>query len=224
MSNLLFADSHFDDNKSKLNSCCCKIFCNGCNYANKKREWEQGLEYKCPYCREPVPDTEEEIDENLMRRIKANDPIALNEMGVKRHNEGDYEKAFEYYTTAAGLGDADANYNLSIMYSEGQGVERDLKKKIYHLEEAAIGGHPDARFNIGNHEFRNGRKNRAVKHWIIAAKLGEDDALHNVKLGFTCGFVSKEDYDAALRGHQAAVDATKSEQRDAAEEFFKDRN
>jgi hypothetical protein len=75
-----------DDNKSKLNSCCCKIFCNGCNYANKKREWEQGLEYKCPYCREPVPDTEEEIDENLMRRIKANDPIALNEMGVKRHN------------------------------------------------------------------------------------------------------------------------------------------
>jgi TPR repeat protein len=110
------------------------------------------------------------------------------------------------------------------MYSEGQGVERDLKKKIYHLEEAAIGGHPDARFNIGNHEFRNGRKNRAAKHWIIAAKLGEDDALHNVKLGFTCGFVSKEDYDAALRGHQAAVDATKSEQRDAAEEFFKDRN
>src|SRR5210317_664982 len=42
-----------DDNKSKINSCCCKIFCNGCSYANKKREWEQGLEYKCPYCREP---------------------------------------------------------------------------------------------------------------------------------------------------------------------------
>ena len=31
-------------------------------------------------------------------------------------------------------------------------------------------------------------------------------------------FVSKENYEAALRGHQAAVDATKSEQRDETEE------
>jgi hypothetical protein len=34
------------------------------------------------------------------------------------------------------------------------------------------------------------------------------------------GVVSKEDYAAALRGHQAAVDATKSEQRDAAYAFY----
>ena len=32
--------------------------------------------------------------------------------------------------------------------------------------------------------------------------------------------VSKEDFEAALRGHQAAVDATKSQQRDAAEVFY----
>ena len=31
------------------------------------------------------------------------------------------------------------------------------------------------------------------------------------------GIVSKEDYAAALRGHQAAVDATKSTQREKAE-------
>jgi DNA-binding GntR family transcriptional regulator len=40
-------------------------------------------------------------------------------------------------------------------------------------------------------------------------------------LSFVDGIVSKEDYAAALRGHQAAVDATKSKQRDAAEEFCK---
>jgi hypothetical protein len=60
-----------------------------------------------------------------------------------------------------------------------------------------------------------------MKHFIIAAKLGDDDALHKVKLGFACGFVSKKDSDAAHRGYQAAVDATKSEQRDEAEEFMK---
>jgi len=38
-----------------------------------------------------------------------------------------------------------------------------------------------------------------------------------VKGGFKRGSISKEDYASALRGHQAAVDATKSPQREAAE-------
>jgi hypothetical protein len=56
-----------------------------------------------------------------------------------------------------------------------------------------------------------------MKHYIIAAKLGHDGALKGVKNGFRGGVVSKEDYEAALRGHQAAVDATKSKQREEAE-------
>ena len=40
-------------------------------------------------------------------------------------------------------------YNLSLMYRDGQGVEKDKKKELYHLEEAAIGGHPDVRHNLG---------------------------------------------------------------------------
>ena len=63
-----------------------------------------------------------------------------------------------------------------------------------------------------------------MKHYIIAAKLGDDKSLDKVKLGFQMGLVSKDDYEAALRGHQAAVDATKSAQRDAAEEWYKKRN
>ena len=55
-----------------------------------------------------------------------------------------------------------------------------------------------------------------MQHWIIAANLGYDDALERVKKGFQRGWVSKDDYAAALRGHQAAVDATKSQQREEA--------
>jgi TPR repeat protein len=62
--------------------------------------------------------------------------------------------------------------------------------------------------------------NRAVKHFIIAAKQGHDDALERVKKGFRSELVSKEDFEAALRGHQAAVDATKSKQRDDAYAFY----
>ncbi len=106
------------------------------------------------------------------------------------------------------------------MYHEGKGVEKDPKKEVYHLEIAAIAGHAKARFNLGNHEGRNKRYEKALKHFIIAAKQGHDDALERVKEGFRSELVSKEDFEAALRGHQAAVDATKSTQREEANAFY----
>ena len=151
-----------------------------------------------------------------MERVKANDPVALRQLGGTCCKEGNFEGAFQYLSKAAALGDAEAHYNLSNMYHMGEGVEKDTTKKVYHLEEAAIGGHPIARYNLANHEGRNGREDRAYRHLIIAANLGHDDALDKVKEGFVDGLVSKEDYEAALRGHQAAVDATKSQQRDLA--------
>jgi tetratricopeptide (TPR) repeat protein len=204
-------------NASTLSSCCSQLICDGCEYANHIREMEQGLEHKCPFCREPAPKSTEEIVKNLMKRVKANDPNAINEMGKKYYHEGDYEKAFEYYTKAAVLGDIGAHHNLSVIYRTGEGVEKNEKKEVYHLEEAAIGGNPEARHNLGCYENKNGRTERAVKHFIIAAKLGHDGSLETVKKGFMDGLVSKEDYASALRGHQAAVDATKSEQRKEAE-------
>jgi len=205
-----------DENKSGAYTCCGKRVCNGCAYANITREMEQGLEQRCPYCREPMPFTKEEAEKGIMKRAKANDPIALNQVGNKCECEGDYEGSFQYYTKAAELGDMNAHFNLSLLYDKGHGVEKDMKKKVYHLEEAAIDGHADARWNLGNHEGRNGRYDRAVKHWIIAAKLGFDRGFQKVKDGYALGLVSEEDYESALRGHQAAVDATKSQQREEA--------
>jgi TPR repeat protein len=167
-----------------------------------------------------MPKTKEEVDKHYMERVKANDPIALCEMG-RKCEEGDFEGAFGYYTKAAALGNAVAHYNLSIMYKLGKGVEKNEKREVYHLEIAAIGGHPTARYNLGCHEWNAGRIDRSTKHFIIAAKLGYDDALEQVKENFRGGYVSKEDFEEALRGHQAALDATQSEQREEAYAFFK---
>eukprot|EP00986_Skeletonema_menzelii_P016682 scaffold15456_cov57-Skeletonema_menzelii.AAC.1 len=189
--------------------CCSKLICGGCDYANKKREYEGKLHFKCPFCRKAMPDTDEENNEQWMKRIEANDPVAMREMGTERYIEGDYESAFEYCTKAAALGDAVAHYQLSTLYYDGQGVEKDEKMELHHLIEAAIGGHPEARHNLAILERGNGRVDRAVKHHIIAAKLGYDRSLESVKDLYKAGQVSKEDFATALRGHQAAVDATK---------------
>jgi len=117
-----------------------------------------------------------------MKRIEKNDPVALCQVGGERYKEGDYGTAIEYLTKAAELGNVKAHYYLGVMYREGNGVEKDEKKEIYHLEEAAIGGHPDARCNLACYEGINERYERAVKHWIIAANHGHDDSIQALKL------------------------------------------
>mmetsp|Transcript_25543 Transcript_25543/g.43382 ORF Transcript_25543/g.43382 Transcript_25543/m.43382 type:complete len:135 (-) Transcript_25543:15-419(-) len=117
------------------------------------------------------------------------------------------------------LGDAEAHCQLANSYMIGQGVAVDMKKAFYHLEEAAILGSVTARYALGviKESGRGGKTERAVKHFIIGANLGCDKSLKCLKEAYAKGLVKKEDLAAALRTHQAAVDATKSPQRDAAE-------
>ena len=210
-----------DAQESTMYSCCSKYICLACSHANIKREFEGRLERKCPFCRTALHKTDEESKERLMKRVDANDPVAMREIGLERYHKGDYMAALEYSAKAAALGDADAHFHLSTLYLFGLGVEKDEKKQKHHLEQAAIGGHPGARHNLALLEGRNCQHNRAAKHWIIAAKLGCDESLEAVKNLCKDGCVSKEDFAATLRGHHAAIEATKSPQREAAYEFFK---
>jgi TPR repeat protein len=157
--------------------CCSKLICDGYEYANQMRQTKGRLEHSCPFCRQPAPKTEEEFscDETVLKRVEANDSFAMRHMGSKRyHNKGDYSTAFKYLTKAAGLGDADSHFNQSIIYRKGGGVEKNERKEVYHLEEAAIGGDAFARHNLGCADLNNCRIDRAVKHYIIAATLGND--------------------------------------------------
>jgi hypothetical protein len=173
-----------DAKKCTLMACCSKVVCDGCDYANQKREAKESLERRCPFCRHPVPSSREESDMKKMKRIEANDPVALREVGKQRCYDGDYKSAFGLLSEAAELGDVEAHFHLSTMYDKGSGVEKDEKKDVYHLEKAAIGGHPGARHNLGCVEWDNCRHERAVKHFVIAAKLGYNDSLENLKEGF----------------------------------------
>eukprot|EP00984_Skeletonema_dohrnii_P012557 scaffold5111_cov84-Skeletonema_dohrnii-CCMP3373.AAC.6 len=208
-----------DATKSILMACCCKLICDGCHIANQMREMKEKLEKKCPFCRHSLPESDEEAVQIRMKRVEVNDPVAIGRLGRRLYNEGHYKGAFQHYKKAAELGDVYAQYSLSCVYRDGLGVEKDKKKEVYHLEEAAIGGSPDARHNLAIFELNNGRMDRVVKHLIINAKLGDDKSVEGLKENYADGLVSKEDFAVALRAHQAAIDATKSTQRDKAAEY-----
>ncbi|KAK1746831.1 hypothetical protein QTG54_002175 [Skeletonema marinoi] len=196
--------------------CCSKMVCNGCLYANGIRELGENLKHTCPFCWHPLGESDAEFNKHIMKRAAVNDPFALREIGKEHHCDGNYEDAFEYWTKSAEFGDVDAHFLLSTLYRKGQYVEKDEKEERYHLEEAAIGGHPDARLYLVTNEIENDEFERATRHLIIGAKLGCNNSIKSLMEVYKIGQISKEELAATLRAHQAAVDATKSSQREEA--------
>ena len=209
-----------DIEKSVAMNCCSKVICDGCDCANQIREMEMRLTPSCPFCRDPAPDTDEEIDKLRMKRVAMNDPDALCQEGAKQSKKRKDGNAFKLFKKAAGLGNAEAHFNLACLYHNGEGVKKNGGKETYHLEEAALGGHPIARHILGNEEIDNGNVERAVKHWIIAATQGHDDSMKALMKAFKGGLIEKEDLTTTLRAHQAALNAMKSPQRKKAETYL----
>ena len=207
---------HPTDQETVINPCCSKTICKGCSFADIIRQRREKSQRTCPFCRYPLPKSKEQADKILMKRVAANDPAALCEHAFDLVEEGDYDDAFKCWNKAAGMGDAMAHYNLSLMYKDGQGVEMDEMKEVYHSEEAAIRGHAKARFNLAYRELMKDRIDRAVKHLIIAANLGYDESIQALKICYKDGHVSKEDFATALRAHHVAVKSMKSLQREEA--------
>ena len=129
-----------DPDESNIRTCCSKMICNGCAYADALRQAERMLQHTCPFCRTAV--THEDKDKRLRKRIEANDPVAMGRNGVEQYKKGDYSSAIEHFMKGAELGDADAQFNLGCCYHLGHGVEKDDWKFTRFMEEAAIGGHP----------------------------------------------------------------------------------
>eukprot|EP00956_Cyclotella_meneghiniana_P034655 scaffold107193_cov23-Cyclotella_meneghiniana.AAC.1 len=128
----------------------------------------------------------------------------------------DQSKAFELFQRASELGSASAHFHLGNSYQLGNGAEIDMKKAVHHWQIAAMMGNMQARHNLGSVELENGNYQRGMKHYMIAAMCGDQDALNDIKEGFRSGHVPKEDFEKALRDYQASCDETKSEQRDRA--------
>ena len=218
---LCFLPLPIDLGKSRSYSCCSQIICNGCILANvRSNKHDQVKARSCAFCRELVS-KKWETRKNLMKRVKANDPAAMRQMGLECYREGNCDGAIEYYTKAAELGNFHAHFKLGVMRMNGEGGEKDEEKAVYHWEKAAIGGHPQARYNLGCYEERHGTMERSVKHFVISANLGFENSMKALWKHYSAGNITKEDLDATLRTHQAAIDAMKTAQRDAAEVAFR---
>lgn len=59
------------------------------------------------------------------------------------------KNSFERYSKAAEQGEAEAQFTLGWIYSEGKGMKQDKKQAFDWFSKAAEQGHPEAQFNLG---------------------------------------------------------------------------
>lgn len=193
-------------------TCCMKIACYGCCQFKANYDLNQRLTPTCPFCRETLPNSKEKHIERVKKRAADGSPFAIWELGMHKRRLGDIAGALDCWHKAAELGSAEAHYELSKgMYVV---VDNNTEKFQYHAEQAAMGGHPVARYNLGVNEMLNGNPVRAVRHWTIAARQGSVVALRALKKS---SFVSEEEYNAANRAQQKAMKEMESDRRNKAD-------
>ena len=106
--------------------------------------------------------------------------------GVTAYKSGDYATTLREWTPLAEQGDASAQYNLGLMYQNGQGVPQDYKTAVKWYTLAAEQGIAFAQYNLG-YMYDEGTgvpedDKTAVKWYRLAAK---GECLSRTLLGST---------------------------------------
>lgn len=106
-------------------------------------------------------------------------------------SRGNFPKAFEIWEPLAGHGDADAQFNLGLMYEDGDGVVRDVEKAIFLFTSSAEQGFAPAQLRLGT-MYMMGRAvdrndEKAVDLFQRAARQGEAGAAINLGTMYALG-------------------------------------
>ena len=107
------------------------------------------------------------------------------QVGLDAAERGDYATALREWTPLAEQGDAKAQYNLGVMYENGQGVPQDYKTAVKWFTLAAEQGYDFAQFNLGL-MYNNGegvlQDYATARKWFTLA-AGQEHASAQYNLG-----------------------------------------
>lgn len=94
------------------------------------------------------------VYEAYFRALAEISPVICGNYGYYLGQEKkNHEAALAYYIKATQRYDIQATFNAGCCYDEGCGVERDVDMAFKFYEIAAIGGHPDAQWQMGYYYF-----------------------------------------------------------------------
>ena len=104
--------------------------------------------------------------------------------GYDAYKKGDYKTAFNEWKPLAEQAEAEAQYNLGVMYTNGRGVLKDDKQAVKWYRKAAEQGESDAQYNLalmyskGDGVLKDYKQ--AVKWFRKSAEQGFANAQNNL--------------------------------------------
>jgi TPR repeat protein len=126
----------------------------------------------------------------LTEAAQRKDPRAAYLLGYAHYNK-DNNRAFEYYTLAAGQGHAAAQYKLGVCYEFGKGVAPNPQRAFEYYTLAANQGHAVAQYSLGAcYKFGKGvapNPQRAFEYYTLAADQGVAIALYSLGVCYERG-------------------------------------
>ena len=140
------------------------------------------------------------------------------EDGVAASDKGDYKAAFSFYKKAAEQGSSAAQFNVGLLYSNGEGVLQDYAEAVRWYKLAAEQGDSDAQYSLGV-MYRNGEGvlqdyAEAVRLYKLAAAQGEASAQYNLGVMYGNGKGVLQDYLLAhMWMNLAALSGSKDAQK-----------
>jgi len=136
--------------------------------------------------------------------------------GLTAYQAGRYEEAYQIWLPLAKKGDANAQFNLGLLYRNGFGVKQNDREALVWFTRAAQQGLLDAQYNTGL-MYMDGRgvaisKTDALEWWKLAAAKGHAAAQHNLAVLYAYGIATGIDTTKALdlwrrsaaQGHKGA--------------------
>jgi TPR repeat protein len=140
----------------------------------------------------------------------------------------DYAAAYRIWKPLADHGDADAQFNLAILYERGLGVRRDPSEAFTLCHLAAAQGLTPAQVELGRMYARGWgtaqRYGEAVQWFEKAAQQGDRDAERNLGWLYDQGYGVARDYTIAAKWYRLAADQGDAEGQFALAKLYIDGN
>ena len=128
--------------------------------------------------------------------------LALGEIYRGYGIHPDYNKAMEYYVSAAGMGSLEAEYQMVRLITNDL-VDKDkysnkITSILYSLKKAAQAGDVNAMVGLGDHYIHQLNHNLALEYYKQAVSLDFPPALLRLGLLYLYGEVVEKNYSSAI--------------------------
>ncbi|AUI88307.1 hypothetical protein BS333_18395 [Vibrio azureus] len=127
----------------------------------------------------------------LKKAAQSGDLRSITSLADQYYNDGQYEKALFWYHKAESGNDPYVLYSLGVMYFDGEGTSRDLKKANDYYLASALAGYSDAMYQLAfSYDEGSGIAQDFTKsaYWFEkAANLGDVDAMYNLGIAYLYG-------------------------------------